>query len=1380
MKKAVKYSYFLIISMLTYGLAYGQTMNFKHYTITEGLSQNTVICIMQDRKGFIWIGTEDGLNRFDGYEFINYKQENGHPKSIRDNRITALLEDIDGKIWIGTSSGLNIFDRNTETFSLPSNKEAFNSVEYVTSIVKDDKDDIWIGTFDGLKRYNRSSQSFEVYKLHPDKQPSELNKIYHISEGKDRTLWICGAEELKRFDLQSKKYIPLPSSLENHPVLKKSIVRHTSSDSDGNVWIGSVDNGLFIYDIKKDVLINYRKEEKPNSLLSNIVRTISFINDREVFIGTRDGLSIFDIHEKKFKNYDNDKYNPRSLSHNSVRSVLKDRSGNIWIGTYLGGLNLVSSSERFSFISENIGNNPGLSYRVIGALADEQKGGFWAGTEGGGLNFVSQDMSGFKSFNLPGSHFNIFNNTIKALYSDGDSLWIGTYNGLMLMNKRTNDIRAYPINSTRGVLAITRTSKGLWLGTNSRGLLLIDHVGKQTIFRNQPDNPKSISGNNVTALIKDDVGNLWIGTDRGLNYFDGKAFTQFLHQDNDPRSLSSNNILSIYIDRKKRIWLGTKGGGLNLLDAKTNKFYALTEKQGLINNVIHAIQEDENGMLWVSTNKGISKIFFKEQHTPPLSPGNFSITNYTHEDGLHSSQFSPNASFRDDKGVLYFGGINGIVYFNPSQIKESDNDPDIVFTDFLIRNKPANFDDDNSPLSQSINETEKITLSYNQAFITIKFAALSFLSPGKTQYAYKLKNFSTDDDWNYVGNQRTATFTNLSAGKYILQVKATNNDGAWGKKIRSIEIIVLPPWWETWWAYLIYTAFALGLLYLFYFYSLRNAKLKNELLYEHLNREKEQELAEQKLNFFTNISHEIKTPLTLILAPLEKLINLNEGNNKVLNQLMLIKRNGDRLMYLIHQLLDFRKFETGNMKLQIAEENIVEICKEIVLVFKPYAQDKHIEIEFQSEESEIFAWIDADKMEKVIYNLLSNALKFTPDYGKIILKIDITEKEQTEFISIHVIDSGIGIHPDQLEKIFNQFEHYNENDNNRYGSGIGLSFSRALVELHHGHLLVESTQAKQDSAGHTCFTIEIPFGKKHFKSADFVDANTSTINSVIDLTETQDINTLAIHERKKHSILNDAENDKIIMLIVEDNDDVRQFMADHFEDFFDVRVACNGKEGLKMALDISPDIIISDVMMPEMNGIEFCNHIKTDSRTSHIPLILLTARTPLLYKIEGIETGADDYITKPFNLRFLDARVWNLLEARKRLRDRYKENLTLEPTNIAITSPDVKFLEKVMAYIEENLAEPSLNVEEIGKEIGMSRVTLYRKIKALTNQTVVEFIRGVRLKRAAQLLVQKQFNISEIAYIVGFTDVDYFRKCFKEQFGKTPKEYANSESGKKK
>lgn len=578
-------------------------------------------------------------------------------------------------------------------------------------------------------------------------------------------------------------------------------------------------------------------------------------------------------------------------------------------------------------------------------------------------------------------------------------------------------------------------------------------------------------------------------------------------------------------------------------------------------------------------------------------------------------------------------------------------------------------------------------------------------------------------------------------------------------------------------AYTIYALFVIFLLYIFYNFSQKNAKLKNKLLFDQMAHEKEQELNQQKLRFFTNISHEIKTPLTLILAPLDKLIKMNEGNNRIANQLMLMQRNGDRLIRLINQLLDFRKFETGNVKLAAAEGDIVKFTKEVFIAFEVYTHQKSLDMQFSSEKEQIMVWFDRDKLEKILYNLLSNAIKFTPEGGHIAVNIKlgynqevVYDLDQPSHVISEIVDNGLGISSENIGKIFDRYNHFDSSDTNLFGTGIGLSYSKGLVELHHGQLSVISQRASGGNNGHTCFTIKLPLGREHlaedevifdFKSSDDIQHYKEDLYH-------PELNSPA----KKEVVLGNTDNKAPVMLVVEDNLDVRKLVAGNFTDDFEIHEAEDGEQGLMLAREVIPDIIISDVMMPRMSGIAFCKEIKSDYRTSHIPVILLTARTPLIFKLEGLEIGADDYITKPFNLHFLEARVWNLLASRQKLKERYRKEFFLQPKDVAINSPDEMFLEKVIKFIEDNLAEPALNVEELGREIGMSRITLYRKIKGLTGQTVVEFIRSFRLKRAAQLLAQNHLQVNEISYMVGFQDVDYFRKCFKEQFGYTPTQVA--------
>lgn len=1366
----------LLLSVQTAIHAQSARINFKHYSINEGLSQNTVLCLLQDRYGLIWIGTEDGLNRFDGYEFVNYKHDNTDPQSISHNQVNALLEDATGNIWVGTSKGLNIFQRDTETFrKVVHADDKSDESNYISSIYKDKSGDLWIGTLSDLKHYHARTETLNSYRVSSEKH-STATRVNCIFGDKDGILWVSIGNDIKRFDPAAKKFMPLPASLESNQILRNSFTRTIRQDNLGRIWMGTESSGVFIFDGEQNTVKQLRHNPaSDNSLPINVIRELHMADDNEVWIGTRNGLSIYNFATDTYKNYVNDIYDPQSLSHNSVRTILHDGAGNTWIGTYAGGLNLVTpSSNMFSKIGEQIGTRPGLSYRVVSTILNTADDALWIGTEGGGLNYANSTLSHFSKLPFFENGTDIAGNTVKSLLSDGQQLWIGTLRGLWHLDKNTGKLTNYPVPEKKGVYSLEKTKAGIWMGTNGAGVILRKPDGSLTIFKHEANNTASISGNSITKIQQDERGNLWIGTDRGLNYYDGRTFKRYHYDEGNRFSLSNSSVLSIFIDSKKRIWIGTKGGGLNLFESTSEKFYQLSVKEGLANDVIQAIQEDDDGNLWVSSNKGLSKISFSNTLLPFGQDG-YAISNYFVEDGLQGNQFLTGASNKNNKGELFFGGINGITYFAPKDIQRNDHTPAVVFTDFLIRNRPITIGGENSPLKKAINETQEITLTHDQAFITIKFAGLNYTNPTKNQYAYKLKGLANDDEWHFVGNQRTATYTNLGAGHYVFMVKAANNDGVWNEEVKALHIKVLPPWWKTWWAFLIYGLIVAALLYLYYYYSLRTAKLKNELVYEHLIREKDQDLYQRKLNFYTNISHEIKTPLTLMLAPIEKLLELNMGNNRVQNQLMLMKRNGDRLIRLINQLLDFRKFESGKMQLQAAEGNIVEFIKETVLAFESYAQHLDVKLNVVSERKNVRIWFDRDKFEKILYNLLSNALKFTHKGGHITVHV----KEESEgklpgendFAQIEVVDNGSGIPAQYISHIFNQFEHHDEQGTNISGSGIGLAFTKALVELHHGKITVSSRERTAEEDGCTCFSITMPTGRAHLQESEIITDDLDNEN-IDRYHEQQSIAKSVVSlEKKREIFLQNNDGTSPVMLIVEDNDEVMELLATHFADKFTVYRAANGQEGLEKAIELIPDIVISDVMMPLMSGTTLCSTLKNDNRTSHIPVILLTARAPIIYKIEGLETGADDYITKPFSINVLEARVWNLLEIRQKLRERYKKEVTLQPRNIAITSQDEVFLEKVMNFIEVNLAEPTLNVEELGKEVSMSRITLYRKIKALTNQTTIEFIRSVRLKRAAQLLETQSYNVSEVAYMVGFTDIDYFRKCFKEQFKATPKEF---------
>ena len=1347
--------------------AQGSQLRFKHYSINEGLSQNTVFSLLQDSDGMMWIGTEDGLNRFDGYEFTYFKHNLHEPNSISHNQVNALHEDSTGIIWIGTSDGLNLFDKHTEKFTRISTSASRSvaSNEFVTSIFEDSKRNLWITTFEGLKLYNPRTKKFQSFRYQNGARSDR------IMEDKNGMLWVSINRDLRRFDPQKKIFLPLPQVLENNSALRGSFIRAIKQDKHGQVWIATETAGVFVYDERDNSVQQFTNNSGDKGIPANIVREIFFYSDNEVWLGTRDGLTIYNRSNKQFHTYKNDRYDPLSISQNSIRSIMRDKAGNIWVATYAGGVNLVTTDyNMFGYVGAATVNKPGLNYQMASAITGAYNNGLWIGTEGGGINWVSNEHNVFKSYSMPQVSANIGINTIKCFLPDDDKIWVGTVNGIGYINKSGGMLQPVQIPvENKEINSIVKINGDLWLGSMGSGLIKKQQDGTFVVFKNELRNPNSLSRDNVLKIIKDDKNNLWIATYKGLNYFDHQKFTQYHHNPGDPFSVSHSHISTLYIDAKKRLWVGTKGGGLNLFDAATKRFYVIDHNIGLVNDVVQSIEEDMQGNLWVSTNKGLSKISLKGN--PPFTRRNTEIQNYFAEDGLQGNQFFANSSYRNNKGELFFGGINGVTFFHPNNIRKNGYKPPVVITEFLIRNKPVRTYGDDSPLKHAINETEAITLNYDQAFISFRFAALNYINPNKNQYAYRLKGFENDEDWNYVGSQRLATYTNLDAGTYYFQVIASNNDGVWNTNPRTIKIVVLPPWWATWSAYALYFLFTGGLLYLYYWYSLRNERLKNELVLEHVIREKDHELYQRKLNFFTNISHEIKTPLTLILAPLDKLLQVSHDNNQVHHRLMVMKRSGERLLRLITQLLDFRKFESGNMELEASESNLVQFVRDVVSAFESYAKEVDVKIKTEAPRKDIKVYFDQDKFEKVLYNLLSNALKFSKPGGKIILRIKEEKPAGSEpgFAIVEVEDNGVGIPPEKLPHIFQQFRHYDQDGMNVHGSGIGLAFAKGLVELHTGKLTVMSEPAAEGQPGLTRFTIRLPLGRVHLKDEEIVTVGDGE-NIEWYLSDEHKARTNEFLAKKTAKVLTNMDESPL-MLLVEDNKDVLEFLREHFEDKFRIYTASDGVEGVAKAVEVIPDIIISDVMMPNMTGTILASTLKNDSRTSHIPIILLTARTQTIHKIEGLECGADDYVTKPFNISILEARVWNLIEQRQQLRERYRREITLQPSKLAISSPDEAFLEKVMTYIEENLSESNLNVEDLAKEVFMSRTTLYRKIKALTNQTIVEFIRSVKLKRAAQLLETGNYRITEVAYMTGFSEINYFRKCFKEQYEQTPTEY---------
>ena len=1059
---------FLFVFCFVSAKAFSQEIAFKHLTINEGLSQSTVNSIIQDREGVIWIATFGGLNKYNGYEFEVYNHNERDSTSISHNRINSLFEDKEGNLWVGTVNGLNRFDPSTQTFiryRLP------NKGRYVVyDILQDEQGNLWIATDAGLKFLNPASNQLVHIRLNKINDNQRIQSLY-LDNG---LLWLGFYRGLEIIDIKSRKIKPVPAALEN--TTDNSWIRAIQKSPTGEFWVATEADGTIRFQPKTNQITRYTRNE---GLISNTVRDLLFVNREQLWMGTRQGLSVLNISSGKIVNYS---YSPAaadpstSLSHASVRCLFQDRSKNIWLGTYSGGVNLVYNFKKsFFYKGHSRSDINGLSNREVNSILQEGPKSFWIGTDGGGLNYWDRQSGKVEVFTYNPNSTRSFN-SIKSIenHDDPAKLWLGTSGGLLIFDKKTKafsdfeDIKKgynVPFDQNYYLLNLPM---GLWVGSNFNGVSLIRN--NKVVRKYRGEGPNAINSEAISCLIQDENKGLWIGHQyRGLNYLDFKTnkIKSYVLDENNPRSLSSNAVFCLFIDSKKRLWVGTDGGGLNYFDPVNEQFFAINKQNGLTNNTIQAIEEDEKGNLWISTNKGIFKITIKSK-TLPIQSNQLDIVNYTVQDGLQSNQFNQGSVFKSKSGELFFGGINGLTSFFPDRIAVNKHRPAVIFTSFKILNRDST-SVDQSPLGKPINLLNEITLKHNEAYFTIKFAALNYIYPERNKYAYKLEGFP-DETWHYVDGQRAATYTNLDPGTYVFKVKAANNSGVWSLKPRELKITVLPPWWQTKFAYLIYFLVAVLLLYLFNYYSKYTERLKNRLEYEADSYRREQELAQKKLSFFINISHEIKTPITMIMAPLQKLMALHESNPQTFNYLHLMNKSGQRLLNLIDQLLDLRRLDAETDPLKAGKGNVVAFTKETVVLFTNLAKAKEIDLVFNSESEDIIAWFDKDKLEKVLYNIISNAIKYTPSYGK----VEVNVSNTTDMFLVSVTDNGSGISKDRIETIFQPFKHLDSVHNNVAGTGIGLAFAKELVELHHGTIEVESIAAEKGKNGFTRFTVKIP------------------------------------------------------------------------------------------------------------------------------------------------------------------------------------------------------------------------------------------------------------------------------------------------------------------
>jgi signal transduction histidine kinase/DNA-binding response OmpR family regulator/streptogramin lyase len=1014
-----------------------------------------------------------------------------------------------------------------------------------------------------------------------------------------------------------------------------------------------------------------------------------------------------------------------------ILAIHLERSGTIWISSFTG-LNKINRKERPFTQYNNFESSWDNSFGSSAIIANSDNNSLWIEAGNEILKFDPPNGTFVSQFSLQ---------SVGATYIAGDNsgnIWMKHFTGGLSLKEMDGKLTRIQYSSGKEFdqqvycLYSPPSSDTVWVGTLEGDLLSISKKTKTISF------VKSIR-TSIKCIYKDTFGILWAGTkDAGLFQYNESEQELILFKSNvnDPRSITSNFITTIHEDKKGNVWFGTNIG-LNKYNRSTQSFIHFTEKEGLPNNLIFAIEEDAQGNLWFSTDNGISK----------LNPETGKIKNYDISYGFTTNRFYFTGC-KTENGEIYFGGPGGITRFHPDSIKANPYIPPIVITSFRIFDKLIPF-------------SKKIELDYDKNFLSFEFAALSYLSPQRNQYAYKMEG--VDENWIYSGTRRYASYTNMEPGQYIFRVKGSNNDGVWNEEGTSITITILPPFWKTWWAYLSYAGIFILVLLGIRRYEMNRISYKNQTKLDKVVLIEKEETEKLKSRFFANISHEFRTPLTLILGPAEKIISKSSDEN-ITKDASIIKRNSKRLLQLVNQLLDLSKIEAGKLKLEVSKGNIVSFVKGIALSFESLSESKDITLNILSAKEFIELYFDKEKMIKILTNLLSNAFKFTPEEGRITISINEKFSDGKEgTLEIKIRDTGIGISPEEIPKLFDRFYQVDSSHTREYeGTGIGLALTKELVDLHHGRIAVESEQGRW-----TEFTLEFSLGRDHFKDDDILNPDIKSEISKILIDDEKYFHSKNIDEELDRKL---AQN-KNIILVVEDNYDMRKYIKESVGEEYIVEEAVNGEQGVRRAEKIIPDLIISDMMMPKMDGNELVRILKNNEKTSHIPIILLTARSEQQDKIEGLQKGADDYLTKPFDLKELQARIKNLIEIRRKLQAKYsKLEYVLKSDGKKVTSLDEKFLNKVKEVIENHISEEEFNMDDFCSEVAMSRTQLHRKLKALTGKSATLYIRTIKLLKAKKMIQEKTGNISEIAYSLGFSSPTYFTRCFKEEFGYPPSE----------
>ncbi|MDO7172512.1 two-component regulator propeller domain-containing protein [Mariniflexile sp. AS56] len=1319
--------------------------NFNTITTAEGLSQNTVNTILKDKSGFLWFGTDDGLNRYDSYDIkiINIRDSNS--KVSTGNKVFDLYEDNENILWIGTDDGLKSYNPVTEKVTKHNLFQNFSLPVKVNCIEKENKTQIWLGTSEGLVLYHKIKGVIEHYRYNSSMGNSLSNsEVLSLANYKNE-LWVGTNHGLNHFNKQNKQFVNYFHKTDNHNTLPGNTIRTLSVNKSGDLWIGTILGGVSYLPYSSEKFTNYNTK---NSL----------------------------------------------LQHNEIYDIFQTNDNYIWVATNGGGLTKINQlNNTFTNYLYNSNHLKSIATNAIYSVYEDQDGILWAGTYGEGVSFNTSKKSAFKLITHQTHNPNsIIESRVRSIYLDSEEhLWFGTLGGISVYNPKNKTYNSYShkyqddnsLSFNTVTTILEDHEKRMWFGTYSGGLNLLERKNSFfTQYKHIYGSSSSISDDKIYALMEDNKKNLWVGTQKGLNLYDSKnnSFTTFgnlevrdiklakngnfiiatmggisifnpktqMFSNFYSNTLISTPVSEVYInDKENKIWFCSQGKGIGYLVPSTKDFKFFTEKDGLSSNFVSSLIPQGN-IFWVSTFKGLVK----------FNKNTEKFENFTTIHKLPSNQFQPKASVILPDNTFGFGGSKGLVVFNPDSINKITKPINIVFSSLKIDNKIIDINKTGSPITESLNSTAQLNLKANQNDFTIEFAALDFNNQGNNKYAYILEGYM--NTWANLGASRSVGFTNLNHGNYIFKVKLINSNNE--NIVKSLKINIAPPFYATWWFKVLMAILLITALYYYKKYTIISTKQKNENELQRQKLKNEEDFNQMRFRFFTYVSHELRTPLTLISDPVSQLINNKvDKDDHDYHLLKLINKNVFRLLRLVDQILDISKIEGNTLNLQVSKQNIVKCIEDTTTVFHEFAIQNNISFKFNKEQEVMMGWVDEDKIEKIIYNLLSNAFKFTLKKGNITISVNYYD-DAKEKVVISVKDSGIGIPEDKLSKIFEGFYQVKSAKSlNPNGAGIGLDYVNRLTKLHKGTINVESQIDKG-----SIFSLTIPIKKGAYKSKN-IRKYTS---------KREPLDPITIDKAEQSEIKNQIKShNKSIpkLLIVEDDFDIRSYLVQSLSQKFRVIDAPNGKEGLVKAKKHIPDLILSDTMMPVMDGIEFCKEIKKDETTSHIPFLFLSAWSSDEFKINGLNIGAIDYIKKPFSYNILESKIKNIIETNKKISEKSKVKLDFNPENTNLDSIDDVFVHKAYEVLDKNFNDPDFTAHTFKKEMNMSHSVLYRKLTQLTGTSANEFIRNYRLKRAVQIIEQNSgLLISEICIMTGFNDPKYFSKCFKQAYNMSPTDFA--------